>query len=494
VYIFDTTLRDGEQTPGVALTVDEKIKIAEALDSLGVDVIEAGFPITSPGEFDAVKRIARLGLNAKICALARTNLKDMELALEADVDRVHVFIATSDLHLKYKLGLTREEALRRAVEAVEYLKSHGVEVEFSAEDATRSDPSYLEQVYSAVARAGADFLDIPDTVGVATPELMESLVKRIIGVSRGKIVSVHCHDDFGLATANSIAGVRAGARQVHVTINGIGERAGNASLEEVVMALKMLYGYEVGVRTEKLVEVSRLVSRLTGVPVQPNKAVVGRNAFGHESGIHTHGVLRNPATYEPFPPEVVGARRWLAVGKHAGSHGIRARLEELGFKVDEDQLKAIMSRVKALGDMGRRVTDKDMIEIAEEILGIRRSRGGRIAELEGVEIYSYGQGVEAVVKISIGGDRAVYRGKGRGGMEAVAAALEEILRTYGARAREHEVRVHQVGSSMDAEAVVTIEAPGGRIVSSSSIKPDIYWALADAYIEALNIAITPRNA
>jgi len=473
--------------------VDEKVSIAEALDSLGVDVIEAGFPITSQGEFEAVKRIARLGLNAKICALARTNVKDMELALDSDVDRVHVFIATSDLHLKYKLDLTREEALKKAVEAVEYLRSHGVEIEFSAEDATRSDPSYLEQVYSAVAEAGADFLDIPDTVGVSTPELMESLVRRIIGVSRGKIVSVHCHDDFGLATANSIAGVRAGARQVHVTVNGIGERAGNASLEEVVMALKMLYGYEVGVKTDRLAEVSRLVSKLTGVSVQPNKAIVGRNAFGHESGIHTHGILRNPATYEPFSPEVVGARRWLAVGKHAGSHGIRARLEEMGFKVGEAQLKAIVGRVKALGDMGKRVTDKDLLEIAEEILGIRRGREGRMAELEGVEIYSYGRDVEAVVKLYIGGDTAVYRGKGRGGLEAIAAAVEEILRSYGAKAREHEVRIHQSGVGVDAEAVVTIEAPGGRIISSSSVKHDIYWALADAYIEALNIAINSRD-
>lgn len=493
MYIFDTTLRDGEQTPGVALTVEEKVRIAEALDELGVDVIEAGFPITSPGEFEAVKRIAGLGLNAKICALARTDIKDMELALDTDVDRVHVFIATSDLHLKYKLGITREEALRKAVEAVEYLRSHGVEIEFSAEDATRSDPDFLRQIYSAVAEAGARYLDIPDTVGVATPELMENLVKIVSSIAKNSIVSVHCHNDFGLATANSIAGVRAGARQVHVTINGIGERAGNASLEEVVMSLKILYGYEINIRTEKLVEVSSLVSRLTGVPVQPNKAIVGRNAFGHESGIHTHGILRNPATYEPFPPEVVGARRWLAVGKHAGSHGIRARLEELGFSVDQIQLKTIVSRVKSLGDMGKRVTDKDLIEIAKEVLNLHRSREKGVINLVGIDIHSIGAAVESVIRVSIRGDNNTFHGKGQGGLEAVSDAIRHMLKPYGARIKDYSIKVSKAGGEIDVEAIVTLEDSRGRIVSASSIRPDIYWAFVEAAIDALNIALTDNR-
>jgi 2-isopropylmalate synthase len=433
-------------------------------------------------------------LNAKICALARTSIKDMEQAIDADVDRVHVFIATSDLHLKYKLGISREEALRRAVEAVEYLRSHGVEIEFSAEDATRSDPEFLRQIYSAVVDTGAGYLDIPDTVGVATPELMENLVKTIVSVSRGRIVSVHCHNDFGLATANSIAGVRAGARQVHVTINGIGERAGNASLEEVVMALKILYGYEVNIRTEKLVEVSNLVSRLTGVQVQPNKAVVGRNAFGHESGIHTHGILRNPATYEPFPPEIVGAKRWLAVGKHAGSHGIRARLEELGFKVDEAQLKAIVARVKSLGDMGRRVTDKDLIVIAKEVLGVREHRDGENVRLTGIEVYTSELDVSAIIKVLIKGDESLFHGKGRGGLEAILDATSNMLRGYGVKIKDHEIRIGRAGSGVDVEAIITIEDMSGKTITASSIRPDIYWAFAEAAIEALNMVLAYKNS
>ncbi len=432
-------------------------------------------------------------MNAKICALARTNIKDMEQALDTDVDRVHVFIATSDLHLRYKLGISREEALRRAVEAVEYLRSHGVEIEFSAEDATRSDPEFLKQIYSAVADAGAGYLDIPDTVGVATPELMENLVRTIMSVSRDRVISVHCHNDFGLATANSIAGVRAGARQVHVTINGIGERAGNTSLEEVVMALKILYGYEVNIRTEKLVEVSNLVSRLTGIPVQPNKAIVGRNAFGHESGIHTYGILRNPATYEPFPPELVGARRWLAVGKHAGSHGIRARLEELGFKVDEAQLKAIVARVKSLGDIGKRVTDKDLIDIAKEVLGVREHREGENVRLAGIEVHTSELDVGVTIKVFIKGDKSLFHGRGRGGLEAILDASSSMLRGYSVKIKDHEIRIGRAGNGVEVEAIVTIEDISGKTITASSIRPDIYWAFAEAVVEALNMVLTYKT-
>ncbi|MEM0439701.1 MAG: 2-isopropylmalate synthase [Sulfolobales archaeon] len=490
--MFDTTLRDGEQTPGVALTVNEKIEIARALDELGVDVIEAGFPITSKGEFEAVKKISGLGLSAKICALARTNNKDIELALDADVDRVHVFIATSDLHLKYKLGITREEALRRAVESVDYLKSHGVEIEFSAEDATRSDPEFLKQIYSAVAEAGAHYLDIPDTVGTATPEYIARLVREIVSVSRGKIVSVHCHDDFGLATANSIAGILAGARQVHVTINGIGERAGNASLEEVVMALKILYGYELGIRTEKLVEVSRLVSKLTRIPVQPNKAIVGRNAFGHESGIHTHGILRNPATYEPFPPELVGARRWLAVGKHAGSHGIRARLEELGFKVSDEQLKLVVERIKNLGDMGRRVTDKDLVEVVKEVLG-QRSDDSRVAELLEVSVTSTRMGVGAIIRISIRGDIYELYGKGMGGVDSIVNAMEKIPLLENVKIKDYSLGIVQIDGKIGVEATVILETQNGIQATASSIKPDPHWAVAEAIVEAINLIMARRG-
>ncbi len=466
--------------------MDEKIEIARALDELGVNVIEAGFPITSKGEFDAVKKISGLGLSAKICALARTNIKDMELALDADVDRVHVFIATSDLHLKYKLGIAREEALRRVVGSIEYLKSHGIEIEFSAEDATRSDLSFLKQVYSAAVEAGAHYLDIPDTVGTATPEHMAMLVREIVSISRDRIVSVHCHNDFGLATANSIAGVLAGARQVHVTVNGIGERAGNASLEEVVMALKILYGFDLDIRTERLVEVSKLVSRLTGISVQPNKAIVGRNAFGHESGIHTHGILRNPTTYEPFPPELVGARRWLAVGKHAGSHGIRARLEELGFKVSDEQLKLIVERIKSLGDMGRRVTDEDLIEIATEILG-HRSVANRVADLVEVGVNSTSTGTRSILRVSIGGSIYELYGNGSGGIDSVIDAVTRTPVIGGIKIKDYSVKVIQINGGIGVEASVTLETQQGFYVSTSSVKPDPHWALAEAIVRAINL-------
>lgn len=451
-------------------------------------MIEAGFPITSRGEFEAVRRIAGMGLRARVCALARAVKEDMDLALEAGVDRVHVFIATSDLHLKYKLNMSREEALSRAVWAVEYLKSHGVEVEFSAEDATRTDPEYLVRIYSAVAEAGADYLDIPDTVGTATPERFGQIVGSVVKVSRGRVVSVHCHNDFGLATANTIAGILAGARQAHVTINGIGERAGNTSLEEVVMALKLLYGFDLGVRTEKIVEVSRLVSRLTGVPVQPNKAIVGRNAFGHESGIHTHGILRNPATYEAFPPEMVGARRWLAVGKHAGSHGIRARLRELGFDVSDEQLKAIVRRVKDLGDAGKRVGDDNLVAIASEVTGLS-ARGEGAGWVERLEIFSSATGSEARVRIGLG--KRILDAVGRGGdmVEAVVDAVEKILsRERGLSVKGYSIEVLPEGGERSVEATAVVENHKGLQFSATSIRRDPPLAVAEALVRAASSA------
>ena len=328
IRIFDTTLRDGEQTPGISLSPDQKLAIAKKLDILGVDAIEAGFPVISEGEFKAVKMIASEGLSADICGLARTNKKDIDAAVDAGLKYIHTFIATSDIHLEYKLKMTREQALEKAIEAVEYGKSRGLQVEFSAEDATRTDRTFLKHVFGEVAKAGADRIDIPDTVGYSTPEYIAEITRDAIEVTKLPI-SVHCHNDFGLAVANALSGIRAGAKCAHVTINGIGERAGNAALEEFVMALKCLPSdqkYETGIKSELLYETSRFISKTVGIIVQPNKAIVGTNAFGHESGIHTHGVLSNPLTYEPISPELVGRKRWLQVGKHAGIHGMNAML------------------------------------------------------------------------------------------------------------------------------------------------------------------------
>ncbi|MBB5252873.1 isopropylmalate synthase [Sulfurisphaera ohwakuensis] len=364
VRIFDTTLRDGEQAPGIDLTVEQKVKIARKLAELGVDVIEAGFPAASEGEFIATKKILEeVGDQVEVIGLSRANKQDIDKTIDTGISSIHVFIATSDIHLKYKLKMTREQVLDKIYESVRYAKDHGLIVEYSPEDATRTDKDFLLKAVSTAIEAGADRINIPDTVGVMHPFKFHDLIKDVVSVTKDKIVSVHCHNDFGLATANSIAGVMAGARQVHVTVNGIGERAGNASLEEVVMALKKLLGYEVNIKTYKLYETSRLVSELTGVPVPYFKAIVGENAFGHEAGIHVHGVIENPLTYEPISPEEVGNFRRLALGKHSGIHGLKKLLEEQGIYLDDQELREVLNEIKKLAENGQKVN----VDVAKEI-------------------------------------------------------------------------------------------------------------------------------
>lgn len=312
VRILDTTLRDGEQTPGVAITVDEKIRISKKLDKLGVDIMEVGFPASSPGEMRAAREIIKLGLNSQICGLARPLPKDLDAAIDCDVDYIHTFIGTSPLHREYKLKMSQEEILTKSVDAVEYIKEHGITAEFSAEDATRTEFDYLKEIYTAVEDAGADFINVPDTVGVMIPASMRYIIselKKILTVP----ISVHCHDDFGLAVANSLSAVEAGASQIHATINGLGERAGNASLEEVVMALTSQYRIKTNIKTPLLVDTSEFVSRITGIKMPPNKAIIGENAFAHEAGIHVHGVLQKAETYEPITPEMVGHKRKIVL-------------------------------------------------------------------------------------------------------------------------------------------------------------------------------------
>jgi len=364
VRIFDTTLRDGEQAPGIDLTVEQKVKIARKLAELGVDVIEAGFPAASEGEFIATKKILEeVGDQVEVIGLSRANKQDIDKTIDTGISSIHVFIATSDIHLKYKLKMTREQVLDKIYESVRYAKDHGLIVEYSPEDATRTDKDFLLKAVSTAIEAGADRINIPDTVGVMHPFKFHDLIKDVVSVTKDKIVSVHCHNDFGLATANSIAGVMAGARQVHVTVNGIGERAGNASLEEVVMALKKLLGYEVNIKTYKLYETSRLVSELTGVPVPYFKAIVGENAFGHEAGIHVHGVIENPLTYEPISPEEVGNFRRLALGKHSGIHGLKKLLEEQGIYLNDQELREVLNEIKKLAENGEKVN----VDVAKEI-------------------------------------------------------------------------------------------------------------------------------
>ncbi len=334
-----------------------------------MDVIEAGFPASSEGEFIATKKILEeVGDNTEVIGLARANKYDIDKVISAGLSSIHVFIATSDIHLKYKLKMSRDEVLEKIYDNVRYAKDHGLVVEYSPEDATRTENEFLIRAVKTALEAGADRINIPDTVGTMDPFRFYNLIKEIVSVTNDKIVSVHCHNDFGLATANSIAGAAAGARQVHVTVNGIGERAGNASLEEVVMALKKLMGFDVSIKTWMLYETSKLVSEITGIPVPYFKAIVGENAFGHEAGIHVHGVVENPLTYEPISPEEVGNFRRIALGKHSGIHGLKKVLEDQGIHLNDDQLKIVLQEVKKLADEGNKITSEEAKNIAIKLL------------------------------------------------------------------------------------------------------------------------------
>jgi 2-isopropylmalate synthase len=488
VRIFDTTLRDGEQTPGVALSPEKKLIIAKKLDELGVDAIEAGFPIISEGEQHAIKLITKANLKAEICGLARTSKKDIDAAIDCGLNYIHTFIATSDIHLQYKLKMTREQALAKAIEAVEYGKAHGLQVEFSAEDATRTDRTFLKHVFSEVAKAKADRIDIPDTVGYSTPQYIAEITKDAVAATKLP-VSVHCHNDFGLAVANAISGIQAGAQCAHVTINGIGERAGNASLEEFVMALQCLqFGekWETGINSKLLYDTSRFVSNLVGIVVQPNKAIVGENAFGHESGIHTHGILNNPLTYEPIGPELVGRTRWLQVGKHAGIHGVAAMLEEYGVKPTENQLKQILDKVKAIGDQGKQVTDVELLSIANEILGEHAIK--RIVQLSGFSV-STGIGTMpyAFVKLNIDGDDHIGTDYGVGPVDAALNAIQKITGEI-AKIRVKEYKLDSISGGSDAlcEVTIKVEDAYGNMSSAKSIGEDIVTTSVQAVIEGIN--------
>lgn len=495
VYIFDTTLRDGEQTPGVSFTSDDKLAIARRLSELGVDCIEAGFPMSSDGEREAVKRVAMAGLPTKVAALSRAVRSDLDAALSTGVGRVHVFIATSDIHLQHKLKMSREQVLDAIEKSVSYLKAHGVEVEYSAEDATRTDPSFLLKAFRAAADAGADVLDIPDTVGAATPYQIGQIVAMVKKELPRSIISMHCHNDFGLAVANSLAGVEAGASQVHCTINGIGERAGNASLEEAVLALKLLYKKDVSIRTELLYDTSKLVSRLSGVPVSKNKPIVGDNAFGHESGIHTHGIVNEPKTYEFISPEIVGRRRWFMAGKLAGVHGIAAQLKEMGISASDEKVRQIVERVKELGDKGKSVSDADLYAIASAVLGkVEKER--RFVDLGGFVTVT-GRGVTPISSIRLVIDGKVHEASqtGIGPIDASLKAMQEAMKGItGISLREYRLEAITGGSDALAQATVKVEDDRGHLASATATSPDIVMASVDAMLDGINWLMLKRNA
>ena len=485
VRIFDTTLRDGEQTPGVSITPEQKLNIAIKLSELGVDTIEAGFPVVSEGEKEGIKKIVKQNLDTEVCALARTVQADIDSAIDCGVNYVHTFIATCDIHMQYKLKMSREQVMVRVRWAVEYAKKNGLKVEFSAEDATRSDRKFLIDVFRAVTEAGADRIDIPDTVGYSTPEYIASLVREIKSKMNTPI-SVHCHDDFGLAVANSISAINAGATCAHVTINGLGERAGNASLEEFVMALQCLYSKKHNIKINLLYEISKYVSNTMGVIVQPNKAIIGENAFGHESGIHTHGIINNPLTYEPISPELVGRKRWLQAGKHAGTHGIRAILNEFGIDPTEEQLHTIIEKQKDIADTGKSITTSQLLSIAGEVMGSTKFE-------EKFKLYDFhivtGMNIipTAVIRLNAHGKDLVASETGVGPVDAALKAIQKIaVEMANIRVREYRLESITGGSDAMAEVTIKTEDLDGNVVSSRKSGEDVVVVSVQAMIDAIN--------
>jgi len=483
---FDTTLRDGEQTPGVSLNEQQKFEIAQALDAIGVDVIEAGFAVSSEGERHSIKTIASAGLKAEICSLARCNKKDIDDAIKCGADSVHVFIGTSSLHREFKLKMNKEEILEKAVESVQYVKEHGMVCEFSAEDATRTEIPYLKKVYSAVQEAGVDRINVPDTVGVMDPYSMEKLIRELSKTIKVPI-SVHCHNDFGLAVANTLASIKAGAIQSHTTINGLGERAGNADFEQVVMGVERLFGYKTKIKKERIYQTSKLVERLTGVRMPPNFPIVGDNAFAHEAGIHVHGVLANARTYEPITPEDVGARRRLVLGKHVGAHGVAAKLKELRIEASDDQIKEITKKVKDLGDKSKRVTEEDLLAIAQDITG-SVPKEKRLVELLDLEIHDkLGKKSVASVKLKVRGKVVESKSDGVGTVDAALNAIKTAMKGYGTISLD-EYHLDAITGGSDALAEVTVKVSDSKNKSALArgVHENVIMASVLAFISGLN--------
>jgi len=493
IRIFDTTLRDGEQTPGVSLTVEDKIEIARQLSKLGVDVIEAGSPMSSEGEKRVVKEIAKAGLESEVCGLARATRSDIDDAIDCDVDVVHVFIPTSPVQMKYAVNMTPKQVLSATAEHVEYIKKHGLTCEFSPMDATRSKLSFLKQVCQAAEKAGADMINIPDTVGIMTPWTMRKLIEEVRKAVKVPL-SIHCHDDFGMAVANSLAAVEAGATQVHATINGLGERAGNAALEELVMALHMIYKLKTGINARLLYSTSRMVSTLTGIFVQANKAIVGENAFAHESGIHTRGVTVKPLTFEPIKPESVGRTRKFVAGKLAGTRGIKAELEDIGIHPTEDQLREIVKRVKELGDKGKMVTDADLLALTSAVMGEVIAEE-KIVDLSDMAVVT---GIKVIptasVRLALDGKEYIAAETGVGPVDAVLKAIQKLTSNL-AKIRLNEYRLEAItgGSNAVAEVVIKVEDEKGNIVSARAAREDIVMASVEAMINGINKCLIKKR-
>jgi D-citramalate synthase len=491
IRVFDTTLRDGEQTPGVSLTPENKLRIAQRLDELGVDVIEAGFAAVSEGEMEAVKLIADADLQAEVCSASRGVRGDIDAVAKSAADSIHLIIPVSDLHIEAKLRKTRKQVLKITRDMVRYAKDSGLIVELSAEDATRADFDYLKKVFSTGIEAGADRIVACDTVGVLTPERSHKFYGDLRKSLDVPVLSVHCHDDFGMAVANTIAGLGAGANQFHATINGLGERAGNASLEEIVVSLISLYKQKLNIKTEKLYSISQFVSRLTGVYVQPNKAIVGENAFTHESGIHTQGMLADTSTYEAIAPELVGGSRRLAPGKHSGSAGIQATLTDMGLAPSEEQLKEIFTRVKNVGDKGKTVTDADLLAIAENVLGLAKAKPIQLLEVTVVS----GNTVTPTssVRLKLNGKEVSGAAMGVGPVDAAINAVKKAIQEVEPILLEqYNVKAITGGTDAMVEVIVRMRK-GQRTATAMGVREDIVMASMDAVIGCMNVLTTDYN-
>jgi len=485
---LDTTLRDGEQTPGVSLKPEQKIEIASRLSDIGVDVIEAGSAAASDGEREAIQRIADAGLSAEICTFVRALRTDIDYAADCNADSIHLVIPVSDLHIAKKMRKTRDEVLAMALDAVQYAKERGLIVELSGEDASRADQQFLKKIFSHGIEHGADRLCFCDTVGLLTPEKAAGFIPPLAKIAP---LSIHCHDDLGFAVTNTMAALKAGASCAHVTVNGLGERAGNTPFEEVVMGLEVLYGYHTRIRKELIYPLSSLVSRHTGVPLAVNKAIVGEMAFTHESGIHAHGVIREPSTYESVKPEMVGRKRRIVLGKHSGSASVEAALHEMNYKADEKQLKEIVKRVKQLGDEGKRVTDTDLMAVTDAVLAIECKPIIKMRQFTAVS----GSNMipTASVTLSVNDVEMTGAATGDGPVDAAMEVLRKCVSDV-ADIRLEEYHVDAISGGTDALVEVTVRlSKDGKIITSRGARTDIIMASVEAMIAGMNRLLRDRT-
>ena len=482
IKVLDTTLRDGEQTPGVSLTPLEKLRIATKLDDINVDFIEAGSAITSSGERESIKEITKQNFNAEILSFSRPLTGDIDYCLDCDVDGVNLVVPTSDLHVFDKLKTTREGLLNLSNDAVDYCKDHGLIVELSAEDASRSDVDFLKTVYLNAIDHGADRICVCDTVGILTPDTSFELFNNLRDIKVP--IACHCHNDFGLAVANTLSALKGGASEFHSTINGIGERAGNTSFEECVVSIdRLLPDFSTNIKIHEIYDISKLVARSTGVYIQPNKAIVGENAFAHESGIHSDGIIKNSATYEPMTPELVGRKRKFVIGKHMGTHGLDNRLKELGLNVNETQLKQICNDIKDLADKGKTVTDVDLQVIADNVLEINHED---IIKLDEVTIVSGNKVMPtASVKVTIDDEEILNAGVGLGPVDAAINALKTLEIFSDVDLIEYHVDAITGGTDAFIDVIIKLQK-GDKVVSARGTEPDIINASVKAYIAGVN--------